>query len=68
MESLIFLLQSGCVVSPILDYGVARIGPAASVMYLLTITELLSDEKYDSFDWLDIPGLASFKNFKICNK
>jgi hypothetical protein len=50
LESLIFLLQSGCVVSPIPGCGVAGSVSEDSVLYLLTITELLSDEKYDVFD------------------
>jgi hypothetical protein len=38
LESLIFLLQSGCVVSPIPGCGVAGSRSEASVLYLLTIT------------------------------
>jgi hypothetical protein len=44
LESLIFLLQSGCVVSPIPSCGVAGSGSKDLVLYLLTITKLLSDK------------------------
>jgi hypothetical protein len=50
LESLIFLLQFGCVVSPIPGCGVLGSGYESSIMYLLTITEMLLEEKYDSFD------------------
>jgi len=64
---LIFPLQYGCVASPIHGCGFTGSGSEALVIYSLTITELLLDDKYDAFDWLNVLGLASFKNFKICN-